>query len=125
MVFSIYLVWERHVLPRNMIPLAGNMYLSEAITRTGQALLPPVTRWLLLGCAVACTTLLLWIPTAKTRLALAVVNGACALACVLIALTWLMRSGLQPGIVMALVGGMLLTFGALDRLSALEPGGRK
>jgi hypothetical protein len=120
-VFSIYLVWERYAMPANVMPLAGSMYMSpQGITRTGQAL-PPLTRWMLVGCAVACGALLLSTPTARTRLPLAVVQGACALTCVIVPLAWLARFALQSGILVALIGGLLLTFGALDRLSALKP----
>jgi hypothetical protein len=120
-IFSLYLVWERYALPQNMVPLAGSMSLAMgSTTRTGQAL-PPSVRWTLLGSAVACGALLLWTPTARTRLAPALLQSVCALTCVGITLTWLLKFALQPGIVMALVGGMLLIWGALDRLSSAEP----
>jgi len=124
-VFSLYLVWERHALPANMTPIAGSLFVSEGITRTGQTL-PKAIRWTLLGCAVACGATLLWMPTPKTRLTLAVVQGVCGLTCFILTLAWLVRFAIQPGILMALIGSALLIYGAIDRFSfTLKPEGAK
>jgi hypothetical protein len=65
-------------------------------------------------------------PNAKTRLALGVAQGACALACFILTLSWLVRFSFQPGIVMALIGSALLIYGALERFPlAVKPDSTK
>jgi hypothetical protein len=115
-VFSLFLTWERIPLPSGGVPPPGSALLvSGGLTRTGFA---TSARIPLTVCAVVCSLLLLWTPTARTRLPLAVVQGACGIACLVMALT---RLALLPGVLVGLVGGALLTFGAIDRYTAFEP----
>ncbi|HZO90185.1 MAG TPA: hypothetical protein VFB38_17795 [Chthonomonadaceae bacterium] len=119
-IFSLYLIWEYHAVEAGPLPAVSGLFAElKPIPRTGQAL-PKSIRWTLIGSALLCGALLLWPPNEKTRLPLAVLNGACGLACVIIPLSWLARFGLQPGIAVALLGGILLVFGALERLNALS-----
>ncbi|HLV80763.1 MAG TPA: hypothetical protein VKT32_10795, partial [Chthonomonadaceae bacterium] len=78
----------------------------------------PGVCWPLLLGAILCGASLLWPPQPKTRLPVSAVHGACALACLLIALS---RFALLPGPLMGLVGGALLTVGAIDRTAQAQP----
>lgn len=108
-VFSLFFAWERPVVKMPPLP---SMYMDLKIRpRTGFA---SEARWPLILCALVCGTTLLWAPTEKLRLPLAVVQGACGLACLVIALT---KLALLPGTLMGLLGGALLTYGAVDRFT--------
>ena len=63
-------------------------------------------------CAALCACTLLWDLTPSNRLALSIVGGAGAFACVIIALT---HFALLPGVGIGLIGGGLLLFGVVDR----------
>src|SRR5581483_4023776 len=92
-IFSLYLIWEYHAVEAGPLPAVSGLFAElKPIPRTGQAL-PKSIRWTLIG------------------------SG---LVCVIIPLSWLARFGLQPGIAVALLGGILLVFGALERLNALS-----
>lgn len=110
---SLFFAWERY--SADAMQTAGLPALYKAkglsITRTGFG---TNAHWPLMICSVVSCLLLLWTPTPITRLPLALVQGACGLACLVIALT---KLALLPGVLIGLIGGALLTWGALDRFS--------
>ncbi len=110
-VFSLFLVWEHLDVKTTPLPLP-TLYAMPTIAITHRGFGTPA-RWPLTICAALGGALLLWPDSAaRARLPLALVQGACGLACVVIALT---RLAPQPGPLIALLGGALLTFGAIDR----------
>lgn len=119
-VGSLFLTWER-LSPGRQTPLPGALY-------TNLADLPSVVmvqgfhtsaHWPLTVGAICCGMTLLWTPEGKNRIPLGFVHGFGGLLCLLIALRWWMQSGFAflPGILVALLGSLLLVFGAVDRFS--------
>jgi hypothetical protein len=122
-IASLFCVWQRIAVPAgSLTPLPGALYTQMAhlpaeIVKTGFG---TPARWPLTVGATLCGALLLISPTARTRLPLASVQGASGLTCVLIALHWLSRADFawRPGAWLAVLGGGLLLFGAVDRFQA-------
>jgi len=110
-VASLFLTWKR-VTPQDQA-LLGTMalYRSPQVIMDRNGFQVQVWQVLTLCAAVSCSTLL-WANTPETRLSLGAVQGASALACLVIALT---HFTLLSGVLVALCGGALLTFGAIDR----------
>lgn len=112
-VSSLFLVWKQSSGGSLNIPLPA-MYTGEIIqTQRGIDL---NVRFPLLLCATgACATLLV-MPTAQNRLMLFVVQLICSIAVCVMALSY--AAGMRPGIVVALLGGGMLIWGAIDRWNA-------
>lgn len=115
-VFSLFLAWRREDLSMLLrgVPLSGAVY-TNGLTHSGFAY--AAIWWPLTIGATICGAALLWTPRRTTRLQIATVQGACGLACLMIALT---HFALLPGVLTAIVGSVLLLFGAIDRY--LAPG---
>jgi hypothetical protein len=112
-VFSLFLPWEQYKLETPAVPAIA--VIQPVITRKGFA----TAAWLPMTlCAAFSSLLLLWTPDEKTRLMLALAQGACGLACVILALT---HAALLPGVLVGLIGGILLTYGAVDRFTHPPP----
>lgn len=73
--------------------------------------------WPIVICGVGCGILLLWTPNLKNRLTIGVGQGVMAATCLIVALA---RFSILPGLLMGLIGGALMTFGAVDRYTASE-----
>ncbi len=116
-VFSLFFYWSRLSLPANVVP--GAMFMNLQTKRTGFA--SPV-RWPLTLCATLCGAVLLWVPTERTRLPLAVVQAASGLACGILIVT---HFEMLPGVFIALAGAALMVFGAMDRLNDANGGAGK
>ncbi len=114
---SLFLTWSR-VTPRDQALLAAAaLYRSPQMTLLHDGFQAQVWMPLTLCAALGCATLL-WRVTPMTRLPLAAVQGACALACLVIALV---RFAPLPGVLVALCGGALLTYGAIERYRVAAP----
>jgi hypothetical protein len=116
-IASLFLVWAR-VTPQDQGLMAATalyrspqteMYLNGFQTHVWL----PITL-----CSVLCNVTLLWQANNKTRLPLTAVQSACALACLVIAMTHVTP---LPGALVALGGGALLVFGAIDRYHGATP----
>ena len=113
-VGSLFLAWQRSTPPGATL-LGGALYHARGplvVVRNGfdVGVWQPLTL-----CAVTAGAMLLWSDTHQTRMALLAVQGACALACVVIPLACF---AMLPGVLAALAGGALLMMGALDRYQA-------
>ena len=112
-VFSLFLPWEQYKLETPPVP--AMVTISPVITHKGFAM----AAWLPMTlCAAFSSFLLIWTPDEKTRLPIALAQGACGLTCVILALT---HAALLPGVLIGLIGGILLTFGAIDRFTHPPP----
>jgi hypothetical protein len=108
-VFSLFLPWEQYKMEPRSVPALVTVL--PVITRNGFA----TSTWLPITlCAAFSSLLLMWTPDEKTRLPLALAQGACGLTCVILTLT---HAALLPGVLIGLIGGILLTFGAVDRFT--------
>jgi hypothetical protein len=105
-IISLFLAWP--------VPFDGKL-LTPAIvinlTRTGAAI--PEVRWPVTAGAILAGLLLAFVPSPSSRVPLAFVQALCGLICFIIAL---MHFRMLPGPLLDLLGGALLTFGAVDRL---------
>jgi hypothetical protein len=86
------------------------------LTRTGAAI--PEVRWPVTAGAILSGLLLAAAPSKTSRVPLAFVQALSGLICFIIAL---MHFGMLPGPLFDLLGGGLLTFGAVDRLTPTAP----
>lgn len=110
-VFSLFLVWKNEAIS---VPLPA-MFAGRT-QRTGLGM--PVFWPLLLGASLS-STLLLWTPNERTRLPLLVAHLAFSLTCFVVTMA---NFALEPGVLMALVGSVLLIYGAVDRYrEVLQP----
>ena len=115
-VFSLFLTWRVIGPPDDA--LAQSSLLKLYTFESGFNLR---LHWPLLGGAVLSSLALLWPLNEKNRLPLACLQCAGGLICFLIALRFL---ALQPGVLLGVLGGAMLIFGAVDRFSAsTEPDG--
>ncbi|HZT40800.1 MAG TPA: hypothetical protein VFA07_01355 [Chthonomonadaceae bacterium] len=118
-VCSLFLAWGRE----NLTPELKRLGLSGAVfagglSPTHSGFFYPSLCWPLLGGAILCGASLLWPPEGKTRVPVSAVHGACALACLLIAL---IHFALLPGALLGVLGAALLTLGAIDRYVHANP----
>jgi len=118
---SLFLAWERQKAAQ-MVPLPGALYtdlsgMPKEVVVTG---FQTAAHWPLTLGAILCGAALLWSPDEKTRLPLAFLQGVCGLLCFVIALRAFAQGGFAPlpGVIVALIGGGLLAFGAIDRFTA-------
>ena len=109
-IITLFLAWPA---PLNL-PAGVSAALFKDIhqSRSGSAM--PAVRWPLMVGAILSGLLLAFNPTKSAKLALAIVQGLCGLACFVTALT---HFALLPGPLLAIVGGGMLTFGAMERYS--------
>ena len=112
-VCSLFLAWGREDLTPELkrLGLSGAVFAGGLNPTHGGFFYPSVC-WPLLGGALLCGVALLWSPEEKTRLPISAVHGACALACLLIALV---HFALLPGALLGILGAALLVLGAIDR----------
>ena len=111
-VGSLFLLWEQRLGAVPPLLQAGALRvesLTVPLNGFGAHVAAPLTI-----CAVLCAATLLWEANDKNRLALGAVGMAGGLACVVIALT---RFALLPGVLIALAGGALLLWGAIQRIT--------
>ena len=112
-IYSLFQVWARVTPPDQALLAAAALYRSPRAALYLDGFQTHV--WLPLTlCSALCSAGLLWKVSSSNRLALAAVQCACALACLVIALTHIAP---LPGVLAALCGGALLAFGAIDRYS--------
>jgi hypothetical protein len=115
-VASLFLTWA-HVTPRDQALLtAASLYRSPQVVLERNGFHAELWQVLTL-CAALSSATLLWTATPQRRLPLAAVQGAGALSCLVVALT---HFALLPGALLALCGGALLTYGAIDRYSGVD-----
>jgi hypothetical protein len=74
----------------------------------------PEVHWPVLIGAITCGLLLAFTPSPSSRIQIAFVHALCGLACLIVGF---MHFAMQPGPIVEVIGGALLTFGAVDRLS--------
>lgn len=114
-IFSLFLPWP--------VPFSGRALPAAIVinlTRTGAAM--DEVRWPVTIGAILSGLLLAFTPSAAARIPLAFVQALCGLICFIIAL---MHFGIQPGPLIELFGGALLTFGAVDRLGQPPQGAKR
>ena len=113
-VCSLFLAWGREDLTPALrrLGLSGAVF-AGGLNPTHSGFFYPSVCWPLLTGAILCGAALLWPPDGKTRLPVSVIQGACALACLLIALV---HFALLPGALLGVLGAALLVLGALDRI---------
>jgi hypothetical protein len=105
-ILSLFLQWP--------VPISGKIIPAAmviSLTRTGAAM--PEVRWPVTAGAILSGLLLAFVQSPSSRVPLAFVQALCGLVCFIIAL---MHFGILPGPVIELIGGAMLTFGAVDRL---------
>jgi hypothetical protein len=113
---SLFFTWERQTFsPSQALPPNALFVSLTSLSRSGFG---TSVRWPLTVCSILCALLLLWPPTPQNRLPMAVAQGACGIACLVIALS---KLALLPGVLLGLIGGALLTFGAVDRFTYAYP----
>jgi hypothetical protein len=113
-ISSLFLAWP--------VPIAGKLITPAIVinlTRTGAAI--PEVRWPVTIGAILSGLLLAVAPSPASRMPLAFVQALCGLTCFI---TALFHFGMQPGPLIELLGGALLTFGAVDRLGQPVSGSR-
>ena len=104
-IASLFLTWPISMDMKLAVPA---MVVNPL--RTGP---PPEVRWPVTGGAILAGLLLTFTPSTSARVPLAFVQALCGLVCLITALT---HFSVQLGPVAALLGGALVTFGAVDRL---------
>lgn len=110
-VISLFLVWkETNAADIVNVPIPNVIQLV-----TTQRGLDLSVRWPLLLCATGACATLLMLQTAQNRLTLLVLQLTFSIAVCVMALTYFAP---RPGVIMALIGGGLLIFGAIDRCNA-------
>jgi hypothetical protein len=105
-MISLFLAWP--------VPYHGRIVMPALVmdmTRQGAAM--EEVRWPVTGGAILSGLLLAFTPSPSSRVPLAFVQALCGLICFIIAL---LHFGVRPGPIVDLLGGALLTFGAIDRL---------
>ena len=113
---SLFLTWERLNFGDGKSLVPGAFFSTPMlIVHTGFGI---SERYWLISCALLSGLLLLWTPNQKTRASLAMVQGACGLACLTIALR---KFALLPGTLMGFVGSVALLLGGLDRYQVNSP----
>ena len=118
-IVSLFLPWDRITVPQQ-IALFPTLYNGPSVLSGFQN----AVHWPLSVCGILCGLTLVWSPIAKARLPLLFTQTLCGLVCLLIPLRQFVQSGYQPlsGVLVALVGGALLLFGALDRATRNREG---
>lgn len=112
-IASLFLIW-----PVSLGGAVAALALATNPTRMG-ALIPEV-RWPVTGGAILAGLLLALSPSPGSRVPLAFVQALCGIVCFIVAM---LHFGMLPGPLVELLGGALLTFGAVDRLNRSSPAG--
>lgn len=110
-ILSLFLVWP--------VPLGGTLVgpaLVSDPTRIGAGI--PGVRWPVTVGAILAGLLLAFSPLPGSRVPLVFMQALCGLVCFI---TALMHFGMLPGPLIGLLGGALLTFGAVDRMGQSLP----
>ena len=102
---SLFLVW-----PVRMDGALAISALAVNLTRTGA---PDEVRWPVTGGAILAGLLLAFVKSSMSRATLAMVQALCGVVCFVTAITHFSMLG---GPLVALIGGALITVGAVDRL---------
>lgn len=114
-VFSLFFTWKRYVPEIAPLPLPGALFRSPnaahlVVLRTG---FTAGVQWPITVCAVLAGATLMVSPTdAASKAAFAVFQGACGAA---ILVTGLAHFAPLPGVALAILGGLLLLAGAVQR----------
>ncbi len=111
-VSSLFLVWKQVDSGSLNIPVPAVFSDKIFVTQRG---IDMIVRWPLLLCATGACATLLTPSTAQNRLTLLIMQLTFSIAVCVMALT---HFALRPGIVVALIGGVLLIWGAIDRYNA-------
>jgi hypothetical protein len=116
-VASLFLIWTRQPTGQTLLrsmpaTLVSNVPPDSPVKGFDLPLQGPLT-----FCAVLCGVCLLVVPKPQNRLRWAYVQIVSAAACLLLPL---IRFALQPGVIVALVGGSLVLLGALERFGIGE-----
>ncbi len=113
-ICSLFLFWP---VPLNGYPVAPALVIN--LTRTGGAI--DAVRWPVMAAAILCGLLLVYSAPSSARAPLTFVQALCGLICLIIAL---LHFAIQPGPLVDLLGGSLLTAGSVDR-AARQSGGER
>ena len=109
---SLKFAWQRQSLQEfTLLPALYAQSNGIKINGFGAHLTLPLTL-----CAVVCGTTLFWTPSGTNRLALAMIQAACGVACLSIAAS---HFAILPGVVLAVCGGSALLYGACERARPL------
>ena len=111
-VSSLFLVWKQIDSGALGIPLPAVFSQRVFVTQRG---IDMIVRWPLLLCATGACATLLTQSTAQNRLNLMIMQLTFSIAVCVMALTYFAP---RPGIIVALLGGGLLIWGAVDRYNA-------
>ena len=109
-IISLFLAWPAPLTLPPGVP--ATLYKNVHLSRSGSAIVG--VKWPLMIGAILSGLLLAFPVNKSTRMALATVQGLCGLACFVTALT---HFAMLPGPLLAIIGGGMLTFGALERYS--------
>jgi len=108
-IVSLFLAWPLPVIGKLITPA---MYMN--LNRTVRGADMPEVHWPVMIGAIACGLLLAFTPSPNSRIQIAFVQALCGLVCLIVGF---MHFAMQPGPIVDVIGGALLTFGAVDRLS--------
>lgn len=113
-VSSLFLEWRRQVPDLGAFAAAALHIEKRSVSHNGfdVGVYAPLT-----VCSALCALTLLWEVTEQNRIALGVAAGAGGMACVVVALT---RFALLPGMLLGLAGGILLLYGAIERVAPMS-----
>ncbi|MCW3099327.1 MAG: hypothetical protein JWL77_4945 [Chthonomonadaceae bacterium] len=121
-VASLFLIWQRQPLDQTQLyKMPATLVLNVPPDLPVRGFDLPL-HWPLTFCAVLCGVSLLILPNPQNRSRWAIVQILSATVCLLLPL---IRFALQAGVLVALLGGSLLFFGALERLGIGETQNRK
>ena len=106
-IASLFLVWP--------VATAGKLLAPAMVVNLTRAGAPDEVRWPVIAGALVAGSLLAFAPPTGSRVPLAFVQALCGLVCFITSLT---HFALLPGPLVELLGGGLLTFGAVDRITS-------
>jgi hypothetical protein len=116
-VASLFLIWKRQPIDQTLIhSMPATLVLNVPADLPVKGFDLPL-HWPLTFCAVFCGVGLLILPKPQNRSRWAVVHLLSATVCLLLPL---IRFALQAGVLVGLLGGSLLLFGALERFGIGE-----
>ncbi len=116
-IFSLFLPWERHTMPASMMLPISAVYVHDiSVTYSG---INTTAHWPVMICGIGCSMMLLWTPNLKNRLTIGLGQGVLAGICLIMSF---LHFAFLPGVILGCVGGILMTYGAVDRYSAAESG---
>jgi cytochrome bd-type quinol oxidase subunit 2 len=116
-VASLFLTWKREPVDPLLLHSMPTALVLNPLSDTAKVGFDLPLHWPLTFCSVLCGISLLFLPKPQTRSRWAAVQITAAVVCLLIPL---IRFALQPGVLVALLGGSLELFGALERFGIGE-----